>query len=273
MAQLQSHHRQDVAGCGSKVMRIVIVVPIYKPELSADEQTSLRHLEHHLHAFTKVSIQPIGLELCLPSFELREFPTHHFDSVTTYSKLLLSPEFYEAFTEYDYMLMYQLDCLVFSDKLQSWCEMEYDYVGAPLFLKNSQQPHISRVGNGGLSLRRVQSFLDVLHSSHVPSWGAVLSDRLPDLKKLPYPARWLKKLRVIRDARRGVKWYTANYGLNEDLFWSDRARLFNPSFKIAPLDVALRFAFDAHPRLCFAQNDCQLPFGAHAWTRWDRAFW
>jgi hypothetical protein len=64
-----------------------------------------------------------------------------------------------------------------------------------------------------------------------------------------------------------------NYSLNEDLFWSDRARLFQPKFKIAPLDMSLRFSFDAYPNVCFQQNGRRLPFGAHAWARWDREFW
>lgn len=254
-------------------MDTATLVPIYKPEFTADEQVSLRHLKCHLGGFPKIAIQPVGLGVRLPGFDLREFSAHHFASVGAYSKLLLTPAFYQTFSAYDYILIYQLDCLVFSGNLQTWCDMGYDYIGAPLFEKNHQPPRLSRVGNGGLSLRRVQAFLDVLNSPRIPSWAATLSTRLPDLNQFPLPARWLKKMRVIRDAWRGVKWYTQNYSLNEDLFWSDRARLFHPGFKIAPLEDALRFAFDAHPRACFEQNGRQLPFGCHAWGKWDRAFW
>ena len=35
----------------------------------------------------------------------------------------------------------------------------------------------------------------------------------------------------------------------------------------------LRFAFDETPREAFELNDRQLPFGAHAWYKHDRAFW
>lgn len=252
---------------------VAVLCPIYKETLNLDEQTSLRHLQYYLSSLPLIAIQPAGLGLHLPGFEVREFAADHFASVSAYSKLLLSPAFYEAFADFEYILVYQTDCLVFSTDLARFCEMGYDYLGAPLFEKDGQPPRLSRVGNGGLSLRRVQAFLDILTSPHVPSWDQIFTARMPDLYEFPRPARWLKKLRIIRAARRGIGWYRANYGLNEDLFWSDRARLFMPDFNIAPLDAALQFAFDAHPRACFVQSCGRLPFGAHAWARWERNFW
>lgn len=254
-------------------LNLAVIVPIYQSLLTPDEQTSLRHLGNYLGGLPIIALQPAGLGLRLPGFVVREFPARHFANVSTYSKLLLSPAFYEAFADFEYILVYQTDCLVFSPDLARFCEMGYDYLGAPLFEKDSQPPRLSRVGNGGLSLRRVQAFLDVLNSPRIPSWGQSFTARLPDLYEFPRPARWLKKLHVIRAARRGVGWYAANYSLNEDLFWSDRARLFKPNFKVAPLESALQFAFDAHPRACFAQNGRKLPFGVHAWARWERDFW
>lgn len=254
-------------------MKIAIVIPCYQEAILPDEQISLNYLERHLSAYTRISIQPETLSPFLPGCETVHFADEYFTGVDSYSRLLLSPIFYETFISFEYILIYQLDCLVFSKDLQSWCALGYDYIGAPLFEKNTQPPRLSRVGNGGLSLRRVQACLDVLQSRDIPSWGTSFAARLPDINQFSFPASWLKKFRTIRDARRGVEWYARNYSLNEDLFWSDRARLFHPDFRIAPLDVALRFAFDAHPQTCFQQNGGQLPFGAHAWAKWDRAFW
>ena len=73
--------------------------------------------------------------------------------------------------------------------------------------------------------------------------------------------------------QRGAKWYANQYSLNEDLFWSDRAKYFYPNFKIAPVNVGLQFAFEAHPRYCYEKNNKNLPFGAHAWEKWGRKFW
>ena len=43
--------------------------------------------------------------------------------------------------------------------------------------------------------------------------------------------------------------------------------------EIAPVEVGLKFAFEAHPRYCFEKNMNKLPFGAHAWDKWDSDFW
>lgn len=258
---------------------VAVLTPVYHEELAPEEKISLGHLRHFLSSYDRYFIVPKGLQLRLPGFERCDFDPHFFTHTDAYSKLLLSPQFYEKFSDYEYILIYQLDCLVFSDQLAEWCRAGYDYIGAPLFRnKDEPQKGFSRVGNGGLSLRKVESFLKVLDSKRyeeeeVSYWKQMFTVPLKDLERFPIPGRWLKKTKVLRDARRGVGWYASLYTLNEDLFWSDRAKLFYPEFNIAPIDVALRFAFEAHPRYCFEQNNCQLPFGCHAWAKWDRAFW
>jgi hypothetical protein len=63
------------------------------------------------------------------------------------------------------------------------------------------------------------------------------------------------------------------YPRNEDLFWALEAPKFDPTFKVASAVEALPFAFEMAPRWCFEQNRGKLPFGCHAWARYDRAFW
>lgn len=46
---------------------------------------------------------------------------------------MLEADFYRRFGKYKYMLIYQLDAFVFSDKLLDFCEMGYDYIGAPVY--------------------------------------------------------------------------------------------------------------------------------------------
>jgi len=60
---------------------------------------------------------------------------------------------------------------------------------------------------------------------------------------------------------------------NNDVFWSDRAVRFLPEFKVASFEEGLRFAFEAAPRTCFEMNGRKMPFGCHAWARYDRSFW
>lgn len=259
-------------------MNIAVVLPLYRNYMSPDEVISYYHLKKYLSAYDLLIIKPESLEPSVPAQRKISFPDPFFRSVPDYSRLLLIPQFYEAFKEYDYILIYQLDCLVFSTELLRFCELGYDYIGSPLFHRYEVKPIVSRVGNGGLSLRRVRGFLDVLHSTRyvnetIPFMRDFCTMPIPDLAEWPFYQRWLKKAQVLRAVRQGVAWYTDHYTVNEDLFWSDRARLFYPGFKIAPLDVALKFAFDRHPQTCFELNAHQLPFGAHAWVRWGRSFW
>jgi hypothetical protein len=66
------------------------------------------------------------------------------------------------------------------------------------------------------------------------------------------------------------------YGLPEgtvDGFWVTRAKHYDPEFKVAPVEVALRFAFECASRFCSDATDRNLPFGCSAWERYDPEFW
>ena len=78
-----------------------------------------------------------------------------------YSKLLLTPDFYERFTGYEYLLLYQLDAFVFSDRLADFCAMGYDYIGAPMPYWSGWPYGLNRVGNGGLALRKIAACIRV----------------------------------------------------------------------------------------------------------------
>jgi hypothetical protein len=77
-----------------------------------------------------------------------------------------------------------------------------------------------------------------------------------------------------RYARRWVKGKSdSRFEAHEDLFWSFDARRFLPEFRIASVEEALGFAFEVEPRQAFELAGGKLPFGAHAWARYDREFW
>jgi Protein of unknown function (DUF5672) len=258
---------------------VAVVIPYYKNQLTADEIISFKHLEKFLGAYDKYLLCPKSLQVKKDGFKKVKFDDAYFLSVDTYSKLLLTKHFYQNFRDYKYILIYQLDCLVFSDDLSNWTEYDYDYVGAPLFKSKSDcYRGFSRVGNGGLSLRNVNSFLNVLNSKRyltekVFYFKDILFTPLEDLYNISIIRRLIKRLKVFKNVNKGVRWYSDHYTLNEDHFWMDRAKLFYPIFNIAPIDVALRFAFELHPRYCFKKNGYKLPFGCHAWAKWDRKFW
>lgn len=259
-------------------MNVAVVIPVHRGTLTPDEEISLFSMRQHLSRYDSVIVKPESLVAPFTAQRVISFPDESFASVSSYSRLLLTAQFYESLIDYDYVLIYQLDCLVFTDDLQYFCELGYDYIGAPLFRRYQEKPVLSRVGNGGFSLRRIQAFLKVLDSErYIETTPPFLSDFLtadvPDLDEWSIYQRWLKKMRVMRSVRRGVTLYLNTYTMNEDLFWSDRAKLFFQEFRIAPMSLALKFAFDKYPRTCFELNNYQLPLGAHAWAKWDRTFW
>lgn len=123
-------------------MRIVIVIPVYKPILSADEEHSLRQCISVLGNYQVTLVCPDGLNVSeyskVAGRELRceTFQPSFFENIDGYNRLMMSRMFYERFSGYDYMLIYQLDAWVFSDELTEWCLKGYDYVGAPWFELN-----------------------------------------------------------------------------------------------------------------------------------------
>ena len=59
----------------------------------------------------------------------------------------------------------------------------------------------------------------------------------------------------------------------EDVFWGTMAVTVDPTFKVAPFKTCLQFGFEGNPCLFLEKNHGELPFGGHAWPRYDREFW
>lgn len=260
---------------------VAIIVPVYREALTPDEGYAVRHLHLHLGHYDCYQISPHSLAWRVGGLSVRKYEDRWFTGVDSYSALMLSRWFYQDFASYDYILIYQLDCLALRDDLESWCAQGFDYIGAPLFnLTDLPESGFSGACNGGFSLRRVSAFLDVLNSpryapgkERVSFLADVLHRPFVEVRPTHGLKRWLKRLQVARQVRSGVSEYTRMYRLNEDHFWSSRACYFRPGFRIAPPEIALQFAFETAPAWCFERNGRRLPFGAHAWQKWDRRFW
>ena len=175
---------------------------------------------------------------------------------------MLAKEFYESFLDCTYILIYQLDAYVFRDELREWCNKGYDYIGAPWLQrpvyklpvisgimhlihsyhkfrgKPSKQDLYGKIGNGGLSLRKV--------ASHY---------------------------RITCEQNERIDHYLAQkrYHLyNEDVFWATEAN----EFTYPKVKEAIRFSFDKYPGYCYKLNNRQLPFGCHSWyKRKMKKFW
>jgi hypothetical protein len=261
---------------------VAIVVPISeRPAFTEDEQISLRHLEHFLGKYDKYFIAPEGTSFARAGFELLPFRKRYFGTAQAHIRLQLSEEFYARFLGYKYILMHHLDALVLSDRLTEWCETDLDFVGAP-WLPCEDSPWVSRarVGNSGFALMKVESFLNVIRSKRPTVdpdeyWRQFCADNPPHRQWLHLPRKYLKRLHVFNN----VKWDIRNWASRRDgagscdYFWADQAVKYWPAFRIASVDQGLSFAFEVAPRLCFDLNGRRLPFGCHAWARYDRAFW
>jgi len=259
---------------------VAVVVPLSnRKDLMPEEKISFRHLVHFLGKHDKYLVVPKSLQVKFPGFGAKRFDDKFFGNAAAHSKLLLSPTFYKAFIDYKFILIYHLDALVFSDQLTQWCEMDFDFIGPP-WIKHEEAPYAGnptyegRVGNGGFSLRKIESFLKVIYSPRyyikpATYWKTYYASKPKHIQYLNLPKKILKRLKIYNNAR----WEMSNYRKNEESFWANKATHYYPGFKIAPVEVALRFAFECVPKYCFAKNNSTLPFGCHAWHRYGREFW
>lgn len=216
---------------------VAVVIPYYHDQLTELERLSYKNCLEVLKDHPIILVIPEGMlikEQPLKNKIIYEtVPKQWLESVDSYNRMMLSKEFYGRFEPYRYILIFQLDAFVFSDFLIRFCNYDYDYIGAP----------------------------------------------------------WLTGMKYLRTLEKGV-WYVGNGGfslrkvsafldvldrtstndvdIHEDIFW---ASCDSTHFRVAPFDIALKFAFEKDVRQCYSLNGCELPFGCHAWEKYDFPFW
>lgn len=261
-----------------------IIVPIYQLNLSVDEEIALVQLRKKLNNYPICFISPESLDISnviKPGESIQRFPDHYFKGLEGYNTLLKSSVFYNSFLGHEYILIVQLDCLILGDDLEEWLQVGWDYIAAPWFkgFAGDHAPGLWRVGNGGLSLRKVESFLRVLKQTITagaiyPRWGHY--SWTPPFEFLEADLyRKISALNALNPFSRqhSVEDELKRFPYNEDVFWGIEARKFDQSFKVADVSEGLNFAFEVSPRWCFKKTGRRLPFGCHAWARYDRDFW
>jgi hypothetical protein len=244
-----------------------VVFPLHKNPTPVE----LSFLENGIRltqGFKQVIVAPEGLQIdasfsSLAQLEVKRFSKHYFEGIEGYNQLLLSKGFYTTFSLFDYILIHQADVFLFKDELSAWCEKDYDYIGAPWFRPTklnrgflfTMLQHLklafkrnkvygnrhNKVGNGGLSLRKVSTALKVLET---------------------VPTSLLKK-------------YTQAEGteFNEDIFWSFEAPTVLPTYTIPEMKEAMQFAVEFSPFEAYQLLNQQLPFGCHAPLKHNPEFW
>jgi hypothetical protein len=261
--------------------KVAIVTPIYRAHLEEDEWFTFNSISKHLPDFDHYIIAPVLLKKVTKRIPKKlnwiYFKNEFFLSAESYNQLLISKCFFEAFAHYNYILIAQTDSLVLSDDLMRWVGYGYDYIGAPW--GDNYQTHAGvdfvSVGNGGFSLRNVDSALRVLNTkiSVINDYRHVKKPRWwywPRIRKMMFLlsryCHLIPKITVEQHLKR-------HYRHAEDIFWGKYAKHFDPSFSVAPVAEALEFAFEADPSGSLQKTGGKLPFGCHAWARYDRSFW
>lgn len=227
---------------------VCICIPVYKTTIDEIDSFSLKQLEKICGSkYDKYLICPDNFdyheyEKILSLRDVVYFDEKYFKSTCTYSQLCVQYDFYKTFEAYDYMLIYQPDCLIFRDEIEDWCNMNYDYIGSPIVSKYSYWAHFNRyntpiVGNGGLSLRKISTFMDICDDN-----GEI---------KHEFENKYFKFDDIL---------------IEDKFFCDDLSYVFDidkPSWKRAAL-----FAFDMNcDYLADVYNIKNLPMGCHAYDK------
>jgi hypothetical protein len=172
------------------------------------------------------------------------------------------------------MLIYQTDAYVFSDQLDFWCEQGNDYIGAPWFdgYSTPSSTKIIGVGNGGFSLRNIQKSIEILRRYDKVKIIFFLYKSLK-IKRLSKIITLIKKININSRIIESGSIILEYSNINEDGFWAEYIPSLFLDFKVATIDDATRFSFEVNPKLLFELNEYQLPFGCHAWEKYDYSFW
>ena len=211
---------------------VKIVIPIYTTSLTENDHKSLRRCyELYEDSHEIIFIDPRSLDMAplsslYPKGRLVSFANEYFKGIAGYNRLMLSKDLYEKFLDTKYILIYQTDAYLFSDKLDEWCQKDYDYIGAPWYPKKKYRAMHYRafmkvrsfyrsltgkfdpadifyqVGNGGLSLRNTKKHY------HIASQNSPV----------------IVKFRKNCDS--------TNY--NEDIFWSIKVNQTREEFNYPP---------------------------------------
>lgn len=228
---------------------VVIAIPIYKSLFDEIEKISLMQVFKVLREYDIAFVMPENLEIkdqCINGCEynVERFEDRYFDTTESYSELCLSPDFYERFRAYKYLLIYQLDAFVFVDRLLDFCNKGYDYWGAPApkeFWPSSK----THIGNGGLSLRKLETMCELVNRKDeiIGLINRISSD-------------------AIRESVLSFEDKFITFGL-ENL----------DGYKMPSVEEAFEFSIEYNINGIYKDIEKHLPFGTHRWNKYNFSIW
>ena len=260
--------------------RVAIVIIAHKASMTSYERISL------LQCLKVFASRPIFI-VCPDNMDISQYANIssklNFDFIAphwqadyrSFNRLKILPFLYRKYSDYDYILFYELDAFVFRDELDSWMAKQYDYIGAPWKRgwdsAEEDSPFIG-VGNGGFSLRKVKSHLRALKCFSYITKPTFLAKRLLNGKFLDKVSS-VPSVILDLTLRNNTHFIFNNYRGNEDVFWGQVVFENFNWFNVAPIDEAIKFSFEIHPHSLFLKNQKNLPFGCHGWWKYDFEFW
>ncbi len=258
----------------------VIVIPIHNATPSTDELSSFTQCFKILGSHPIYVVAPNHLDLGSYKAYVPEFKTIYIDpswqsDLFKYNQLKISLYFYDLFKDYEYLLTYELDAFVFRDELIYWCEQKFDYIGAPWFegLAEPISNNVVGIGNSGFSLRNIQSSLRILKRiaflKRLRSFW--FKSRLQSIVRFNFVISFLKRSCRIKSID-NINQLLLPTQMNEDFYWSKLISEAFGDYKLASVEQACIFSFDANPSYLYKRNG-KLPFGCHAWGKYEPDFW
>mgnify|MGYP003583705215 CR=1 FL=1 len=260
---------------------IIVVIIIHKSDPTNSEIASLIQCHKILKNYRIDLICPLGLDVeqykkHVSRLNINEIDPKWQSSYRKFNRLKIEPFLYKKYANFKFMLFYELDAWVFQDKLLEWCEKDYDFIGAPWVKDFSDKKKFDgfwEVGNGGFSLRKISSHLKALHLfSFIEKPRSILSEIL-NRKLIASKFRGLLYFPVRLIIGNNTHHLLNKYPDNEDVFWTQVVGKNFSWFKVAPIDDAVNFSFEMYPEECYKLNKEELPFGCHAWEKYNKDFW
>jgi hypothetical protein len=254
----------------------VILIIAHKELLSDTEKASLKQCYSVLGRHTIRLICPKGLNV---NEYLKIAPNAQFEFIDPkwqanyimFNRLKVVPFLYKKFSNYKFVLFYELDAWVFRDELMYWCDKDYDYIGAPwLDGWNKAKPNAEMIGigNGGFSLRKIKSHLKALHRFSYIKKPIDLYKEFSSNRSIRSFITLLKNLTF----RNNTFILFNDYYLHEDVFWGIIVARNFKWYKLPSTNEALKFSIETAPSRFISEAD-KLPFGCHAWHKNEPNFW
>ncbi len=258
---------------------------MHKANLSIAEMNSLLACTNILKEEDIYILKPKQLNVTTylsinKNLKVCEVPDAWLKSWDSYNLMKRSLAFYLLFKQYDFMLTYELDCLIFSNNWEKANSFNYDFIGAPWFEfetdsnVNKEFNTTFKSGlNSGFSLRNIPKCIAILTAIHkMKSAWAIFS--FLNLHRVFNFSMLLSLFDTLWKTGPNVWFYTLTdvKPIHEDYFWTVVIpKLFH--FKVAPAEDALKFSFEVNAAYLYHLNNNELPIGCHAWEKYEPQFW